>query len=416
MFDVFNSFHEFRNYVLGVHDEEMPFARNHLQTIVNENNPVISQSSMTLALQSNRQRPWDGTVGLSSKDELFDKVELAWNFDNDDDEDSDDVDNGDDGDDTISLYRQVSAEVTIPKEKAGISELALSLKLSGYEKEIPRAVMITDGSEVLCEKKEDVLTVINGKISFSASPKFVDTLYTLVYEGREWIHSGYPELKPYSWYNPFIGGIKTSISKLGNRLTLREEITAEFTTETDVLGNIWTGIRMDVSVSKHDKYKGISYSQYYLTLPGVPVLCHFMRLNNGTGRYLKVNLFPQVFITDKAANENTVVTMSAEDGQEYRLRFDGEEDEMSYDRLLCVERDGDMARTEKLYIFKDSKRDGSTSSVQYDLDLGVTDHNVDEKEFEIPDGEVFTTKPLLCLITEKKLTPEVVEDFGRIEF
>jgi len=406
MFGVFRSFHEFRNYVLGEHNETIPFAKNHLELIVNEKNPVISQDAVTLALKSNRQKPWEGTVGLSSKDGLFESVELAWQFDEDDEDE-------DENDDTIPLYRLVSAEVTTSREKAGLSEVAFSLNLSGREKEISRAVMITDDTKISCKQADDVFTVTNGKISFSASPKFIDTVHSLKYDDREWLLSGFPELKPLSWYNPFIGGIKTSISRLGNRLTLREKITAEFTTETDVLGNVWTGIRMDVEISKHDEFKGLSYSQYYLTLPGVPVLCHFLKLNNGTGRYLEAEMYAHVFIADKNTRKNTVAEMTGMDGQKHRMRFGGEEDDMSYDRLISIERDGKEARPEKLYVLKDSGRDNGRNGVEYDLDTGATEHEINAK---VPDGEVFTTKPVLCLLSEKTLTMESVEDFSRIEF
>jgi hypothetical protein len=131
---------------------------------------------------------------------------------------------------------------------------------------------------------------------------------------------------------------------------------------------------------------------------------------------LEVELFPQVFITDKAANENTVVELTTEDGAEYRLRFNGEEDELSFDRLISIERDGNETRNEKLHIFTCSKSNGNNSSVEYVLDLGIVNHNVDENEDKIPDGEVFTTKPLFCLLTEKNITLEKMEDFERIQF
>jgi hypothetical protein len=131
---------------------------------------------------------------------------------------------------------------------------------------------------------------------------------------------------------------------------------------------------------------------------------------------LEVDLIPQVFVTDKAANENTVAEIGAEDGANYRLRFNGEEDELYYERLARIERVGSEARGEKLHIFVDSKRDGTKSCVEYDLDLGLVTHNVDGEASKIPDGETLTTKPLFCLLTEDNITLEAMEDFGRIQF
>jgi len=216
-----------------------------------------------------------------------------------------------------------------------------------------------------------------------------------------------------------------------NSLVLREKISACFVSETDLLGNTWTGIRADASIEKFDEYRGMRYSQYYLTLPGVPVVCHFMRLENGTGCYLDAELFSMLFISGKEGLADITAALTTQDKTEYSLRFCGDGHEMNFDRLISFSRDGENQRggdnlcdgdnmhggenqrQEKLYVFKDSARDRGKSELGYDINIAYCDYNM---KSSLPDGSHCTTKPIFCILTEKELTLETLADFSRIEF
>ena len=273
--------------------------------------------------------------------------------------------------------------------------------------------MVTDGTVIDKSLLGGVLSVKNGSLRFSVAPGFSDAVYSLMSGGNEWLFSRYPSLEPYSWWNPFVGGLKSYLERMNNSLVLREKITASFTDETDSLGNIWTGIRADVFIESNDEYRGMRYSQYYLTIPGVPVMCHYLRLENGTGRFLNADMYSMLFLSGKEGLTDMSAHVAAPDKTSYELRFGKDDFEMRFDKLIALSRGGGEPRAEKLYVYKDYKRDRGKQLIGFDLNIAYCDFNMSG---HVADGASHTTKPIFCIITEKELTAESLADFDRIEF
>jgi len=393
MCGIFKEYKDFRDFALGSFDEKMPMARNHLEVLANGGNPVLSTSSLPLSVRNNRMNIRRGTVSVSSTDGLFSEQKQENPAD--------------------ELRPENTFLVPVTPGKTGVNLVDFSLDLSGFEKNVRRTLFITDGTEIETEDRDGVLTATNGELRFSVSPGYSDALYSLKLGDNEWFYSRYPSLEPYSWWNPFVGGIKTFLERMGNSLVLREKITASFTTQTDCLGNTWTGIRADVTVDSFDEYKGMRYTQYYLTQPGVPVVCHFLRLENGAGRYLDAELFSMLFLSGKDGISDMSAHISTEDKTDYLLRFNDEGNEMRFDRLISFSLDGGKARKEKLYVFKDAVRDRGKQVVEYDMNIVFCDFNMKSR---IPDGGFHTTKPIFFILTDKELTLESLTDLERITF
>jgi hypothetical protein len=399
MCDVFKNCKDFRNYVLGINEERSRFTHNHLEVIVNDGNPVLSGDTLGLILRNNRLNIRGGTVTVSSSDGMF-KEETQTNPDDE-------------------LRSENTFNVAVTPGHTGIGFVDFSMQLSGFEFNKKRALMITDRSPSVTDctsiKKNEhdgIFTVENGNLQFKASPGFSDVVYSLKYGENEWLFSNYPSLEPYSWWNPFVGGLKTSLDRFGSSLVLREKITAEFTTEKDTLGNIWSGIRCDVYVEKFDDYKGIRYTQYYLTLPGVPVMCHFVRVENNTGRYLDTELKTFLFLASEE-RLSEIVAEFKEGTLECKIHPGKTEEELKYDRLVKVSACKENPRPEKLYIFKNStcKKDEQI----FECDINIAYCYASENG-STPNGESFTTTPVFCILTEKDLKLEDLEDLKRISF
>ena len=392
MCDVFKNFKDFRNFVLGIHEERAPFLRNHLEVIVNGGNPVLSDDTLELVLRNNRQNIRGGTVTISSPNGLFKEEKQT----NPDDE----------------LRYENTFNVAVTSDNTGIGLAEFSMQLSGFEFKKRRALLSTDGTTIKMDEHEGIFTVENRSLQFRASPSFSDTVYSLKYGENEWLFSNYPSLESYSWWNPFAGGLKTNLERFGNSLVLREKITAEFTTETDSLGNTWSGIRCDVYVENFDEYKGVRYSQYYLTLPGVPVMCHLLRVENGTGRFLDADL--HYFLNLSGEETLTEITAEFKEGSlECKVHPGKAEEEQRYDRLVKVSRCKENQRPEKLFIFKDSANDKEEQVFEYDINIALCYASM---KGNAPNGESFTTTPVFCILTEKDLTLEDLEDLKRISF
>ena len=148
----------------------------------------------------------------------------------------------------------------------------------------------TESATVACRVEEGpagaVHTVSNGVLSISAAPAFGNVVHSLMYNGKEWLDSSYPEATPRSWWNPWLGGLGVSIPGMGGFSRQEELRTAAWVERIDIHGNVWKGLRITTSIEKQELNRGITIHQHYLMLPGVPVLCVMHSVTNRTGLVL----------------------------------------------------------------------------------------------------------------------------------
>ena len=393
MCDVFKTFHDFRNYVLDINEESVPFTHNHLEIIANNGNPVVSSEALELCVKNNRLNIREGRVRISSTDGAFAEQQQT----NPKDE----------------LLHKNTFTVQLAEGSFGVGFVDFDMCLSGVDLEKRRALLITDNTNLKTIEQDGALIVENDKIRFKVSPDFSDNAYSLQYNDNEWFFSNYPSHDSYSWWNPFVGGLKTALENVDEMFIQREKITALFTAEVDKLGNKWSGIRTDVSIENYEMFKGLKISQFYLTLPGVPVLCHFTKIHNETGRYLNEKLLASLML----AGKETLSDIHADMMDEHincRVRPGIGDDAMRYDRLVSISNDGDSSRPEKLHIYKDTKRDNGVSYFAYDHD--VADCSYEDMKIQIPNGKSYTTMPTFCIFTDNGLTLDDTTDFARITF
>ena len=393
MCGVFTNFMDFRDYVLGICEEAVPYTRNHLDIAVNNANPILSNENLALAVHNNRLKIWPGKITASSPEGLFPDEDQV----NPDDE----------------IRSENAFLMPVLPGKAGIHEVCFKLRFAGFESDAKRVLLIPNRhTNVLTGERDGILSIVNEGLCFSVSSGFADALYSLTYKQSEWLYSKYPEPAPYSWWNPFVGGIQTRIDNMGNSQILRERITADFAEASDIFGNVWTGIRADVTIDNFDDYKGVRYSQYYLTIPAIPVLCHFTKLVNGAGIYFNIDLCTQIFLSGKEGLSDIFVSLITDEKVGYRRRM-GEEIRQVYDRLAVVTREGQCPGSEKLYIYRDAVRDKGQNTVEGDINSGRCETAA--KAFAQPGG-CYVTRPVFCLFTDKTLTPDSFTDFNRIHF
>lgn len=141
-------------------------------------------------------------------------------------------------------------------------------------------------TETTHEQGLELLSVDNGTLRIQASAAFAPSLFSITHQGREWLDSSYPQVGPKSWWNPWLGGIASILSGISFLSLMEEPRTASFTQLTDSKGNQWSGIRMSISITHNEKYKGLILHQHFLLLPGVPVVCHVIMIEQLTGAHL----------------------------------------------------------------------------------------------------------------------------------
>ncbi|MCD4829532.1 MAG: GNAT family N-acetyltransferase [Candidatus Cloacimonetes bacterium] len=167
--------------------------------------------------------------------------------------------------------------------------LRLRLEDTVWQAERTAAVFATRGEVTTGNDHReglDTLWADNGTIRLEAAPGFLHGLFSLRNDGREWLDTSFPEHTARAWWKPWAGGLCIQPNGLSLQRLLEEKTSAKHVRVTDAAGNVWQGLRIDVDVKENETWKGLSWSQYFLLLPGAPVLQAVVRVRQSTGRFL----------------------------------------------------------------------------------------------------------------------------------
>jgi len=141
-------------------------------------------------------------------------------------------------------------------------------------------------------------------------------------------------------------------------------------------------------------------------------MCHFAKVENNTGRYLEADLDYFLFLTGEEGLSEITAEFK-EDNLKCKVHPGKAEEELRYDRFLKVSRNKENPRPEKLFIFKESARDKDEQVFECDINIAFC---YSYMKNNTPNGESFTTPPVFCILTEKDLKVEDLEDLKRISF
>jgi len=393
MSGIFTDCKDFRNYVLGINEETVPYAVNPLDININNHNPFINTETAKInaVIKNNRFKIYSGDIKFTSPDGLFDE--------------------------SIQTNPEKEAvetnifDLAINKKMPGIYLTELDFDFQLWKKNHKRALFVADkNAKILTDEKDGIYTIINGKLSYKVSPKYFAAVYSMKYGENEWLFSKYPVHEPYAWWNPFIGGINMNIWQMNANLTVREKMTAEFVAVRDNFGTEWTGIKSVVSINEFPDHKGLSYEQYYVTQPGLPVLCYFVKFINNTGGYKHIGYDMNAYISGKE-NLTDIYAHITNDNQDYDLRMGDAWGDS--DNFIKVSYENKSKRDEKLYVYTDNGRNNGGIGVASDINQGGVWTNGNTN---IINGGSSVMRPVFFILTEKELTVHSIGDLDRIVF
>ena len=393
MSGIFNNFREFRNYVFGVNEEISPHTVGPLEIIINHRNPFMDTDTKTLeaVIKNNRLKIYGGDIKFTSPDNLFDET-IQTNPEKE-------------------ITNENTFHIALNTKTPGVYLTELDIDFNCWQKKHKRALFVSDkNAEMITGELNGVYTVTNGELCFKASPDYLGAVYSMKYGENEWLFFKYPNFEPYAWWNPFIGGIHVNLWRMNANLTLREKITTEFATVKDNFGAEWKGIKTTVSINEFTEHKGFSYEQFYVTQPGLPVLCCFVRLINNTGGYKDIGYDINAYISGKE-NLTDIYALTTAEKENYRLRM-GDAWGGS-DRFIRVSYEGKSTRDEKLYMFTDSGRNNGGAGVASDINQCSVWANAGTNLTNNADR---TMRPVFFILTEKELTLDSVIDLDRVTF
>lgn len=145
-----------------------------------------------------------------------------------------------------------------------------------------------EGKEVRVDRSEEkgmaIWTIDNGLCRFKASPQFLGSLFSWVYNSKEHILSSFPKPGNFSWERPWYGGIAPALhpaNSWGRNLLIKERFTASQTAVKGRTGLVWRGVKMSCRPADK-KAKGLLVEISYLTLPSCPVMAVVTSFRNTT--------------------------------------------------------------------------------------------------------------------------------------
>jgi RimJ/RimL family protein N-acetyltransferase len=178
---------------------------------------------------------------------------------------------------------------TIKRDTEPLSTVVAEYEINGIL-DRKKALLMNPSDQPIRVQKElregvEVLVANNGEISIVAAASFYPALFSLTVAGKEWLTSSFPTLKPKSWWNPWSGGIRSAFQVINNKSFTKEKTIVTEGSLIDQEGRLWKGIKLSTVFTEHEAYKGLGIHQYYVMLPGVPVVAFFTKIEQNTGTY-----------------------------------------------------------------------------------------------------------------------------------
>ncbi|KAI7252190.1 hypothetical protein KC345_g11505, partial [Hortaea werneckii] len=256
---------DFRSFALLRGSSQELNSAAQLEISLNNGNPFVS-GSLELSLQEQKKSYLDGEISISSSAGSIMEARFS-----------------------VQGEQKLSG-IRLPLTRSASSDpdlVTLHLDMDTYETDRSFLVFTVSEDVVRQETLEveqaEVLAADNGVLRIQASRDFAPGLFSLAHQGQEWLDSSFPQPVAKSWWNPWVGGIVTWLNDLSLLSHMEETRESAFAELTDNKGNLWSGIRMSVTFRKNAKYRGLTLHQYFLLLPGVPVLASTIHVEQNTG-------------------------------------------------------------------------------------------------------------------------------------
>jgi hypothetical protein len=387
---LFTNYNDLRNYARQVYNQSPAPTIKPMEVMFNKYNPFAKTTEVKLEIINNRDQVQEGTITVSSES----MTESASQTNPHED-----------------LVEQNIFDLRLNTSE-DISVVNIAMNMIGYEKTCYKAVFFPKG-DVTTSQENTVYSVSNGVITFKADPNYSHGCYSLTDgKGQEWLLNQHPEHKPFSWFNPFIGGIRVCHADINDRAMLKEKISAEFTERVDNLGNLWKGICVTLSVTEDENLKGASYKSFFLTQPGLPVLCTFFQFENNTGEYKNDRIRLSACLKPDEDAKNIIVETTDEDRGRRRSRMGSlDTPDFSYEGAAVIS----SSRNEKLYCLCCSNNMEylneywGSNRIPVMVAFSYTKTNA-------ANGKTFTSNPAFIVITEKVLPEDALSDLERVRF
>ncbi|SFE23303.1 Ribosomal protein S18 acetylase RimI [Paenibacillus algorifonticola] len=383
---------DFRSFALNRGYSQELETTEQLETIVNQGNPFL-QGALEVRIVERKNTFLEGEIEISS---ALDSIDTAKHL--------------------VSGEQQLTEIVTPVTWKSSLEAdiLTLRLDMESYGARRSRLVFPVSDHTITQQTEHteygEVLMADNGVMQIQASSGFAPALFSLKHRGVEWLDSSFPHPGPKSWWNPWIGGIAAEVSGMSGTSFMEEPREAAFAAITDNLGNDWSGIRMSVTISNHAKFRGLVLHQYFLMLPGVPVLATVIRVEQNTGAPLHpLTLANSTFYRASSDMKESRGYVKNNNGE--NIIYKAGRVQYSVSSTNGIIQYGSRERKQRLTFIAHPEIDSSELHVNTDVAASVAT----EKLF-LQDGKQQFSKPQFYIISDLFAPEEAYQDLLNIRF
>lgn len=389
-----SSWQDFRAFALQIGNEEPLRTEPSLDMLFNEGNPFLSYQQAELKIIERKNTTLSGKIIASSNQWVKrQQFELAQA-------------------DQLSTWQDsLTLEHTTPGK---LDVLEVVMDMDTYELKQKRLLIpVSDEpmiSSVMQTDEGDIHCVRNGVLEFKISEQFAPVVFSLQHDGVEWLESSFPTPGPKAWWNPWTGGLTVQIKGMSAASMLKQPRTVSFTDIKDSHGNHWYGVAIDVEITDHDVYKGLSLRQYYVTLPGAPVIASFVHVRQQTG-----NSFASLVIRQwnywKASEQLKDSRASLRNRAGESIVYKAGKAEYQTGAPTGVIRLGSHERTYQMNMITDTER--NQSGILVDAAVVLTEMSED---LHTHHGDEDMTTPQFIVFSENELQDEVFAELKQIRF
>jgi len=298
--------------------------------------------------------------------------------------------------------REVST--TFEKPSTPLSTITVDYEVNGI-KDYKKMLVFNPTNEVVHIQKEtreklEVLSASNNVMTIAAASSFYPTLFSLKIEGKEWLDTSFPTIQPKSWWNPWSGGIHSVLQGVSNKSSAKEKYEIAEEALVDQEGRVWKGLKISTIFTENDVYKGLGVHQYFLLLPGIPVLALVTKFDQYTGTY---------FHHKKWYTESCFIPGWIKDADHNRTYLCGKSEMTTYlsHHMLLG------STTDNKFLQLISDREAFENELYTNKD--VTQIAM-VRDLQMADGTERISSPAFIVSTDNVLSSDEVNDLQRITF
>ena len=385
--DSFDDWKDLRKFALKDNNPEVLTEENDFHYEINENNPFV-KNEFEVLFKENKNKKMNGKINLISEKENIKKE--------------------------VDLNNEEEKQVNLKSKNdftKDILEINIDFETESFKE---RNLIYFKNEKASCktskleDKGKEIYQFDNGKLSFRIAPEFSPFLYSLDYKDKKWLDSSFPKKGPKSWWSPWAGGINLRPDKLKAASLFEEEVEVGFVKIKDDKDNCWQGIKSEIKINNNDEYKNTSVIHYYLTMPGLPLLCSVGQIKQNTNRYFNREKFVREFYLKLASDlKDSYFEIIDNNGKRVTYKA-GRSGRQIFTKKPVLY--GSKGREQKLEIYQPSFNNYFAYTGLEVLTSQITNN------ISLENGEDIFLPPIFMIFTDKYIVEEELKKLSNIKF